>query len=309
MLQKLISVAQYNKLIDHFGKLKVNRVTAVFEKYIKLWELENCELIPYYSINILFKVYSKRFGACVLKLNTVVDQYTNREITFLSSNMPMYCKLHVYDVNDGVMLLEYVESGVSLHKIEPHEARVEAFCSVFEMLHQPFVHDKGVKNIELYPSYEQLLTNIKNWAEEKRATNIMTYIHDAITYYNILKENYSAFCLLHGDLHHDNILYRSSTSFVVIDPKGVIDMKILDIPCFILNECEQIKKETDRSKMINIINYLSHKLNVEQLHLAYAFYIHATLSITWTIQDDSVDQRTNDYIADYLFCKSFIDLY
>lgn len=294
------------RLVEHFGEQKINRVQAILTKYLTEWELEAVELIPFFSVNVLFRVTSKQFGSAVLKIHTEVNHYTIREIAMLSSSIPLYCTCYLYNKEDGVILLKEVEQGNSLHQINALDKRLDAFLHVYSTIH--------VKPIEVhsaqYPSYKTLLDNIKAWASEHQVDSFIRYIDEAIGWYEELRSFYKDEYALHGDLHHDNILASNSGEYIVIDPKGVIDVRILDLPRFILNELEDKVMETDKQKIINIINYLSHKLNMNPNHLTMAFAIESLLSITWTLQDMVIRYKIEDileqYNAEYLYCRSFM---
>lgn len=300
-LQHYTTKKEHDDLISHFGKDKVTRVYQVLETYIKLWQITEVSLIHYYSVNILFNVTLVSGQTAILKIHGQVDCYTLREIDMLSLELPLYCKLLNFNAEDGILLLEKAE-GASLHHIDDLNTRLNVFIEVFTQIHLPLIDESDNR----FPSYLDLLRNIKEWAFMKQKKEWLTFIDEAISYYNELKQIYMKQTYLHGDLHHDNVLYKHKHHPVVIDPKGVMDCEIYDIPRFILNELEQNVISTEKEKIFNIINYLSHKLNFSYVHMAKAFCIESILSITWTLQDCIDDVDLEDYVAEHLYCRQFM---
>lgn len=299
-LRTLITIEQYDKLVRHYGEKKLIRANAMLEKYATRWELENVKLIPYYSVNFLWRANSKKYGRTVFKIHATVDHYTTREITLMLKGIPLYCELHESSVEDGVMLLKDAAPAQSLHEVQDLYSRLDAFLHVYQSIHIT------EREHNIYPSYNKLLTNILNWAEQHKMQMLIPYIDEAMIYYQQLKLIYNENVLLHGDLHHDNILLSLPNHYTVIDAKGVYDSRIFELPRFILNEFAANIRETKRDKIINIIKYLSHKLNIDAYHIALALCVESILSVTWTIQDLVEPNNVDLYIADHIFCRDYI---
>ena len=96
-----------------------------------------------------------------------------------------------------------------------------------------------------------------------------------------LFEKYPERVLLHGDLHHDNLLLRSDGSYGVIDPKGVIGPEILDLPRFLLNEADF----GDSSHMERAIRLVSQACGYPEEDLRKALFMEAVLATVWCVED------------------------
>lgn len=88
--------------------------------------------------------------------------------------------------------------------------------------------------------------------------------------------------LLHGDLHHDNIL-QDGKDWVVIDPKGVMGYPVNEVWAFIcnpLNECSVNIVVQDR------INEFARKLNLEAQLIVNWCFVQSVLSWIWDVEDN-----------------------
>ncbi|WP_374054228.1 aminoglycoside phosphotransferase family protein [Rossellomorea sp. FM04394] len=89
--------------------------------------------------------------------------------------------------------------------------------------------------------------------------------------------------LLHGDLHHGNILYSESSGWTAIDPKGLIGEREYDCIQFMLNEWKkwEVPLELLRYRTRTIACLLS--LSYGRL-IRYGF-CHSILSASWSVED------------------------
>ena len=101
--------------------------------------------------------------------------------------------------------------------------------------------------------------------------------------------------LLHGDLHHGNILYSDSSGWTAIDPKGLIGEREYDCIQFMLNEWKKwdAPLELLRYRTETIASLLS--LSYERL-LQYGF-CHSILSACWSVGDGLDGWKTGVSLA------------
>ena len=101
--------------------------------------------------------------------------------------------------------------------------------------------------------------------------------------------------LLHGDLHHENILLDSERGWVAIDPKGVIGPKVMECGRFLHNFLEdeidgaarfaEASQEQLYRVMAVRIETFATTLGITRRDLASANYVDAVLSFCWTVND------------------------
>jgi len=92
-----------------------------------------------------------------------------------------------------------------------------------------------------------------------------------------LCKTYSGEMLLHGDLHHDNILLNGNR-YYIIDPKGVVGDIVFDIPRFILNEVDDILNGDFHKKLAHIIRTVSCKFNIPEYDIRRLTYMEKLMN-------------------------------
>lgn len=83
--------------------------------------------------------------------------------------------------------------------------------------------------------------------------------------------------LLHGDLHHDNILLAEDGTYKIIDPKGVVGDPVFDVSRFVLNEFDAEPTEPTYRKIVGILHVLSQNLQIPETILKQCLYVETTM--------------------------------
>ncbi len=91
--------------------------------------------------------------------------------------------------------------------------------------------------------------------------------------------------VLHGDLHHDNILWDDSTGWLAIDPKG-----FKGDPCY---DCAPLFKSpldaadiASRECLLSRAQILGEMLGYPENRILDWAFVHAVLSVIWALHDD-----------------------
>jgi len=106
--------------------------------------------------------------------------------------------------------------------------------------------------------------------------------------------------VLHGDLHHDNIL-NNDFNWKVIDPKGVMGDHIYDIATFICNPMEELIALEDPIQIIkNRIIFFAKEFCIPAQRIHDWCFVCSILSWAWAIEDglDTVDFKRRTEIFD-----------
>ncbi len=105
--------------------------------------------------------------------------------------------------------------------------------------------------------------------------------------------------LIHGDLHHFNIL-SSQRGWLVIDPKGVVGPAGYEVGPFLLNPWVVTGLESDAADLIrDRISIFSERLGIDRARLRDWGIAHAALSAWWNLEAEE-DWSTAMYVAGIL---------
>lgn len=131
---------------------------------------------------------------------------------------------------------------------------------------------------------EDWFNNFFNRAENTKFPQ--KYLRKSQKIFNELN-NTSQKWLLHGDLHHENILSAEREPFLVIDPKGIIGDTGYEISVFLNNHLWWSASEPDVKKNLNYaVEKFSEAFSIKHLHLKKWAFAQMVLSAWWTFEDN-----------------------
>lgn len=231
---------------------------------------------------------SNEFGPVVVKYDTDIAQLKSEYHMLAKLNGHHSCRVYAFNEDKGQLLEERILPGTKLREEKSLEKRLNAFADVFEAIHIEVVEDSEARTGEhkllrrCMPTYIDWLEEASEFCENELWKNRASR---ALAIARELFEKYPDRVLLHGDLHHDNLLLREDGDYVFVDPKGVVGPKIFDLPRFILNELDTRYQESDVEHIEGVITTLCEKLDYPEEDVRTLFYMEAVLANVWFIED------------------------
>ena len=144
------------------------------------------------------------------------------------------------DETAGIMLMQRLEPGLEFRHAHAGSARSSVSIDLFNSVPMKIVTDE----VSLpYPS----LPYYRDWVERAFAAfrvdyedgvlknGFLKHIEKAESIFVDLDATHEETWLLHGDLHHENMLLDESTGWTAIDPKGILGAKVLECGRFMHN--------------------------------------------------------------------------
>lgn len=125
-------------------------------------------------------------------------------------------------------------------------------------------------------------------------------VEEAEAYFDWLLATTTNPQLLHGDLHHDNILSATRSPWLIIDPKGVVGDPGYDLGAFLYNPWPGLMGLPDPARAIaRRVDQLAEGLGMERARVRGWGLAQAVLSACWSV-DDEQDWRDTITCAEYL---------
>src|SRR5690606_26957886 len=190
---------------NHFGKDVYEKVLRNIDVYPERWSLTTFQFIPSYSANLVFTCRSENFGDVVLKLGNPQAREIFTEFNALNEyDGKRFCRVFEADIENGVILEEWIKPGIPLRDENNLEKRLSVFSSLYNDLH--ILPAKS----EIYPTYMDWVDKITAYMSKRQdCKELYLYMKKARDICQSLSSTYSQKVLLHGDFHHDNILLSS----------------------------------------------------------------------------------------------------
>jgi len=248
------------------------------EPYFKKWNL-TAERQPIRTVSGWVAFVQQSCTPCVLKIPIVADEINSSTILEAYRGNGAV-RLLAYDVS-GAQLLERAVPGSPLTELVFAARDVEAtaiICDVAGKLHcavpppdLPTVNEQG-KGFERYASIDAqvipcaLLTRAKEMFFELSCSQARPV-------------------LLHGDLHHDNIVIDEQRGWLAIDPKGLIGEPEYEFGAMLRNPTGGPALFADASIILSRVEIISERLALNKDRILAWAFAQGILSAIWAIED------------------------
>jgi streptomycin 6-kinase len=182
------------------------------------------------------------------------------------------------DLDQGAILLHRAIPGKTLVSLFPREdlEALEIACQSAVLLHQA-----SIPVDYSFPLLGDWLKIIdREWELPSSQLNLARKLK------NDLLENSKSQALLHGDLHHGNIL-SDGEKWVVIDPKGVIGDPLYDMTgCLLREPFEQLMQQPDVFDLLNQrMEFVAHFTQKPLKEIWGWTYVQTVMSTCWSLED------------------------
>ncbi len=259
----------------------------------KKWEIEHLLLLTRQGTKEVYAGESRRYGPVILKRNADLQELQGEYRMLSRLDCAQSARTYASDGEAGLLLEERILAGTTLRQEVSPDKRVQCLARVFHAIHTPA--DGGT-------SYLDWLRGIVGYCERNQVPGELSRMAgEAYGICGELFRKYSERVLLHGDLHHDNLLKRADGSYAMIDPKGIVGPEILDLPRFLLNETDAPYEGSLRGHMGRVIRLMAEEFGFPIEDLGKAFYMEAVLANVWNHEDgEEADMEEIKLAASFL---------
>ena len=277
----MLTYTQAERFINKLGAERYNERIRVIEKYKEQWELSEITFQQSLSVNsLIFYAFSKRYGKVILKIliNNEFDEDTKEIISLIQFQGENFCKLYEYSLEDKVYIMERIIPADTLYESARREERIKIAGAIFKELHKPDLPDS------IFPTYTEWFEAGKEGTKNRKdCEELRQYLESAESMLKEIGRKYSRNVLLHGDLHHENILKNENGSYTVIDPKGVAGDPVFDLSRFILDEFRDDLLSEPKEVIIDFVKNLGESVGIPCETLLRCLYIE---TVIWLFREE-----------------------
>jgi streptomycin 6-kinase len=251
---------------------------------VSAWHLTDLTPNPNLSYNFIASARTESGQPVILKMGV-----PNPELASEVAALQVYdgrgsVRLLAYSPDHSALLLERLSPGMELHQLGNNRQESEIAARLMAQLCIPPPLDFQFPTLQ---DWTKAFDRVKDNYQPEILGLPVSVIETAQRYAEELTRTTSEGFLLHGDLHHFNILYDQECGWTVIDPKGVVGDKAYQAARFFSNPAPEFLSNPDpfgitRQRVEVIASGL--KLNPQRI-LAWA-YVDCILGACWSIEDE-----------------------
>lgn len=256
------------------GKQWLDHLPNLVTQLANTYGLSNLKPVDNLSYNYVLSGFQGP-QPIILKLGLDIDGF-KREAAALMA-LEGSGVVQVFSENTGLLLLECAVPGVSLKSYFPEkdDEAINITANVIKRLHKA-----PIPSTHAFP-------HIKDWLEalDGDLKIPVQTLQKAREIRDQLLKTSEPNVLLHGDLHHDNIL-QNGDAWVVIDPKGVIGETAYEVAAFIRNPIPELLDVHNPVKIIQKrITVFANLLDIPAKRILDWCFVEAVLAWVWALED------------------------
>lgn len=246
------------------------------EYFERLWNLQDIQKLTSTYTSDLYTAQYKDSAALLKIMKPESDeQHSPAILRYFDAQGAA----ELFQSEDNALLLEYLEPEPELkHMVARGEddRATKIISDVIKDLHasRPTSFPDKTKNLKQH---------FRALFEKAEATPKSIYSSAAQMAAKLLSEE-KDIRLLHGDIHHENIL-RSDRGWLAIDPKGIIGERTYEVANTLCNPENLSAIVHDPKRIQRQADILALELDMDKNRILAFAYVHSCISMCWSIED------------------------
>ena len=219
----------------------------------------------------------------VVKVCSLTDEFPQQpEALRLIDGHGMVRLLEV-DANEEIMLLERLLPGTMLLDVEDDEFTTSVAASIMQKIWRPLPEKHPFKTVR---DWGKGFERLRQSYDGGTGPFPQALVERAETLYRELSASMAEPVLLHGDLHHENILSAEREHWLAIDPKGVVGEPVYETGSWLRNPMPQLLDLPYPGRILaRRIDQFSEQLGFERARIRDWALAQAMLSAWWSMED------------------------
>ena len=187
------------------------------------------------------------------------------------------------DGQQGAMLLEYLKPGTPLSSLTDDEEATSIAAGVMRQLWRPAPAEHNFPTIAKWASG---LGKLREHFDGTTGPLPTTLVEEAESLFTDLIASTTEQVLLHGDLHHDNIVRAERMPWLALDPKGLVGEPAYEVGALLRNQLpEPFNPSNGGPILARRLDQLAEELGLDRERLRAWGLAQAVLSAWWSIED------------------------
>jgi streptomycin 6-kinase len=269
------------------GLAWIDRLPAILASCEQRWRLTFAPPIAYrsYAYHYIAPATCSDGTAVVVKVHAPTNEFTQEAEALRLCEGRGMVRLLDYDMNDKALLLERLEPGTPLSQLADDDEATFQAAAVMRQLWRP------VPPVHPFPSvidWGRGFLRLRQRYEGGNGPFPAALLQEAESLFAELSTSMAESVVLHGDLHHENILAARRVPWLAIDPKGVIGEPAYETGSLLRNRLPDLRDAPQAVRVLTRrVDLLADVLDLDRMRVRDWAMAQAVLSAWWIIEDGS----------------------
>ncbi|MDQ3539602.1 MAG: phosphotransferase [Chloroflexota bacterium] len=270
----------------------LEQLPALLDDWCTRWNLRVLSGMPPLSFNLVLFATSATADEVVLKLNLPSSEVHSEIEALAQAHGEGMVRLIDADPSAALMMLERIAPGTVLQDVPMPDLESTAIGA--EIMKRFWRRPERYDHLHTLRDWFRALFSYPIQYSAGASPIPMDLVERAIMVADRLLSDPRDEVLLHGDIHHQNILQGSERGWITIDPKGLIGERGYDIATWMLNPWGIGALPDLEELMVARLELFSRELGIDRQRLTELAFMHSVLSMCWTLEDDGLQDLTDN---------------
>lgn len=264
------------------GQKWLDSLPAVQTGLIQHWSLGNIQPVPDPSYNYLVFCSTAAGERVVLKMGVPHAEFRTEIMALQAFNGHGVVRILKAAPELGAMLLERILPGDNLLSIKDDRETTRIAARVMKKIWITAPPDND------FPTAASWCLGFQRYQDQYPGNGPypLGLVSKASYLANELLASSQNQLLLHGDLHHMNVLSGESPNWIAIDPKGVIGEPAFEVGALLMNPIPDLIHWPDLKAVLRQrLDILEEELGIGLDRLTAWSFVRAVLSAIWSLED------------------------
>jgi streptomycin 6-kinase len=268
------------------------KLPELIKYFSNKWQLQDLKPFENLTYSYVVSAYSALYKMpVVLKMMASHNELLDEQKALEYYGGRGYAKLLAFDIDRGAILIEAIVPGTPLSALFPinDDKATDIVIEAMKRLHQAPISAKDAAN---FPSISNWLSLLEHFEDSRIPGDSLK---KAQTLAKSLLSTQDNLYLLHGDLHHHNILLNKDQDWILIDPKGIVGELAFEVGAFLRNPFTNLLEKSNAHEIINNrLHLCANGLQIDFERLLDWGYVQSVLTALWAVQDNL--SNLNDFL-------------
>lgn len=265
------------------GRAWLARLPTILASCEERWNLTISPPFSGLSFNYVAPAVRHDGTEVVLKVCALTDEFPYQPEALRLFDGRGMVRLLDCEPMDEVMLLERLSPGTLLRSVQDDEEATSCMVSIMRQMWRPVAQEHPFKTVQ---DWGKGFTRLRQRYGGGTGPFPGALLKEAETLYAELSASMAEPVLLHGDLHHDNILAAERQPWLAIDPKGLVGEPAYETGAWLRNPMPQLLEMPQPGRILaRRVDQLADELGFERARVRGWGLAQAMLSAWWGMED------------------------
>jgi streptomycin 6-kinase len=264
------------------GRQWLTTLEELINECRRRWTLELSAPFENLSYNLVIPGRAASGAEIVLKVGVPCRELETEAATLSLFQGVGAVRLLDEDAAAGVLLLERITPGAHLYELQADAA---ATCTAATLMRQLWRTPPAEHSFSSLAIWFRAFERLRHASGDSNSfpSELVIKAERAFTELDASSEGS---VVLHGDLHHANILFSAERGWLAIDPKGIVGDRGYEVGPFMLN---QLPAGASASQTMAVLaqrlSIFADELQISRERLVLWAFCHAVLSALWDMEE------------------------